>query len=229
MFPWQTFGILVYLAVFVNAWISPQQRLTHLRNADVFLQCQFEQDQLQKGRRNLLATSTSFVGLILLSPRRSDALVKGVAPPPKIAKTTTDTNSKPKCTNVEECQAMAERREQELKEEEERLPPPQITKEGTRFRDIQLGEGDYQVEIGDVVKMYFKVLKLGKRSYDGISGEGTVVFSRGETYSVKNCLRLWPYPHQNVLISSLLTQDTDLKMTNRVRGRYLLPQQQVLL
>lgn len=32
---------------------------------------------------------------------------------------------------------------------------------------------------GDEVTLYFKVLKLGKRSYDGLSGEGTVVFSRG--------------------------------------------------
>merc|ERR1712032_646385 len=32
---------------------------------------------------------------------------------------------------------------------------------------------------GDEVRVYFKVLKLGKRSYDGLSGEGTVVFSRG--------------------------------------------------
>jgi len=35
------------------------------------------------------------------------------------------------------------------------------------------------VKDGDEVALYFKVLKLGKRSYDGLSGEGTVVFSRG--------------------------------------------------
>lgn len=27
--------------------------------------------------------------------------------------------------------------------------------------------------------VFYKILKLGKRSYDGLSGEGTVVFSRG--------------------------------------------------
>jgi len=35
------------------------------------------------------------------------------------------------------------------------------------------------VRDGDEVQLFYKVLKLGKRSYDGLSGEGTVVFSRG--------------------------------------------------
>ena len=34
-------------------------------------------------------------------------------------------------------------------------------------------------KVGDEVTLSYKVLKLGKRSYDGLSGEGTVVFSRG--------------------------------------------------
>eukprot|EP00980_Cylindrotheca_fusiformis_P006662 scaffold1390_cov138-Cylindrotheca_fusiformis.AAC.65 len=41
------------------------------------------------------------------------------------------------------------------------------------------GSGDQEVKDGDEVEIYYRVLKLGKRSYDGLSGEGTVVFSRG--------------------------------------------------
>ena len=107
-------------------------------------------------------------------PQPATALVKGVAPPPP-KKASGD---KPKCTNVEECQALAEQREQELREKEEQGPPPKVTAGGIRYRDIDEGNGD-EVKEGDNVQLYFKVLKLGKRSYDGLSGEGTVVFSRG--------------------------------------------------
>ena len=109
------------------------------------------------------------------------ALVKGVAPPPPKS-TKGATSEKPKCTNVDDCQAMAEQREQQLKEEEQQGPPPEITQGGTRYRDVVKGTGNVQVQPGDQVTLFFKVLKLGKRSYDGISGEGTVVFSRGESW-----------------------------------------------
>ena len=121
----------------------------------------------------VVATTT---GALILPTTSAHALVKGVAPPTKTKK-----DSKPKCTNVDDCQNMAYIREQEAREEEEQGPPPQITKGGTRYRDIQEGSSDgTSIQQGDEVKLYYKVLKLGKRSYDGISGEGTVVFSRGE-------------------------------------------------
>ena len=40
-------------------------------------------------------------------------------------------------------------------------------------------EGARVARAGDRVGVHYKVLKLGKRSYDGLSREGTVVFSRG--------------------------------------------------
>jgi FKBP-type peptidyl-prolyl cis-trans isomerase len=113
-----------------------------------------------------------------------NALVKGVAPPPK--KSVGD--NKPKCTNVEECQAMADKRSDEERAKEESGPPPLVTKTGIKYRDLEAGvttlddDGNdisLTVKDGDDVDVYFKVLKLGKRSYDGLSGEGTVVFSRG--------------------------------------------------
>jgi hypothetical protein len=54
-----------------------------------------------------------------------------------------------------------------------------MTKGGVKYRDLTVGQGEQEVSSGDEVRLYFKVLKLGKRSYDGLSGEGTVVFSRG--------------------------------------------------
>ncbi|KAG7371167.1 FKBP-type peptidyl-prolyl cis-trans isomerase [Nitzschia inconspicua] len=127
-------------------------------------------------RRNILASislATSFV----FSSQPSFALVKGVAPPPPRSKT--GSGDKPKCTNVEECQALAEQREAQLRAEEDVGPPPMVTKGGVKYRDIETGQSEQVVQVGDNVNLYFKVLKLGKRSYDGLSGEGTVVFSRG--------------------------------------------------
>lgn len=118
------------------------------------------------------------------SSQPANALVKGVAPPPK--KSVGD--NKPKCTNVEECQAMADKRSDEERAKEESGPPPLVTKTGIKYRDLEAGattlddDGNdisLTVKDGDDVDVYFKVLKLGKRSYDGLSGEATVVFSRG--------------------------------------------------
>lgn len=108
----------------------------------------------------------------------ANALVKGVAPPPK--KKVGEGMGK-KCVNVEECQEIAERAAAEQDAELRALPPPLVAAKGTRFRDIEIGNIDSAkaVKGGDRVSIGYKVLKLGKRSYDGISGEGTVVFSRG--------------------------------------------------
>lgn len=74
---------------------------------------------------------------------------------------------------------MAEQRAlAEQQEAEASAVPTSVTSKGTRYRDIQEGTGT-EAKDGDDVKVFYQVLKLGKRSFDGISGEGTVVFSRG--------------------------------------------------
>ena len=117
----------------------------------------------------LVAIDSSFV------PEPSHALVKGNAPP----STMKPGSGKPKCTNVEECQALAEQKEREEREAAEANRVPVLkTPGGVLYRDEQEGSGP-PAKDGDEVSLYYKVLKLGKRSYDGLSGEGTVIFSRG--------------------------------------------------
>uniref|UniRef100_A0A7S2EUH9 peptidylprolyl isomerase n=1 Tax=Trieres chinensis TaxID=1514140 RepID=A0A7S2EUH9_TRICV len=105
------------------------------------------------------------------------ALVKGNAPPPPKAK------SDRKCSNVEECQEQAERLAKQQEEEARaNAVPLSVTPSGTRYKEMEpspLGDSAPLASKGDTVDVYYKVLKLGKRSYDGISGEATVVFSRG--------------------------------------------------
>ena len=50
-----------------------------------------------------------------------------------------------------------------------------VTVKGTRFLELESGrESGTVAKEGDAVEVHYKVLKLGKRSYDGLSGEGTV-------------------------------------------------------
>lgn len=142
-------------------------------------------EPLLSSRRGILlnglaTTAASLLIVTTANPEPSLALVKGNAPPPK--KSAGGADNKPKCTNVEECQAAAEKREQEEREKrEEGRSPAQMTSTGIRYLDIEDGSGA-EVKDGDNVQVYYKVLKLGKRSYDGLSGEGTVVFSRGRLF-----------------------------------------------
>lgn len=162
-----------------HAWISPtaktfrSSRLFHSSTENANSEVDFS----RWNRRQILSTTSSLVaGYSFAAPAM--ALVKGNAPPPK-AKPAGD---KPKCTNVEECQAQAEileaQRAAEAAAAMEADTATQTTVSGIRYRDLEPGSG-LEAKIGDDVEIFYKVLKLGKRSYDGLSGEGTVVFSRG--------------------------------------------------
>lgn len=126
-------------------------------------------------RRRILAVATGSL-LAWTTRQPTHALVKGVAPPPP----SKPASGKPKCTNIDECQALAERKEQEEREAAmaNQMPVSVTASGGVRYRDLQVGTGE-EARLGDEVTVYYKVLKLGKRSYDGLSGEGTVIFSRG--------------------------------------------------
>ena len=120
------------------------------------------------------ATATATV---MVPPPPAHALIKGNAPP----STKKPVSDRPKCRNIEECQAFAEQAEAErAAEAAANQVDAQVTASGVRYRDELDGtDGGVKAKAGDTVELCFKVLKLGKRSYDGLSGEGTVVFSRG--------------------------------------------------
>lgn len=128
-------------------------------------------------RRKFLEIFSLIGTTAVVSPLPGNALVKGNAPPPKKKAT-----EERKCVNVEECQEMAERLATE-KDEEMKLNavPSRLAPGGTRYLDIESVDDSSLAlaKAGDVATIHYKVLKLGKRSYDGLSGEGTVVFSRG--------------------------------------------------
>jgi FKBP-type peptidyl-prolyl cis-trans isomerase len=169
--------ILRYLAVLsvVQAWTPttvPPKRPQHLPQ--------------QPQRRNFLLQTIGapisswllVVGATATFPPPAHALVKGNAPPPK------KKQGERSCTNVEECQQLAEEKEAAEREAAaDQSEPPSVTQLGTRYKDVRVvpveGGRRRAAQTGDVVELYYKVLKLGKRSYDGLSGEGTVVFSRG--------------------------------------------------
>lgn len=143
-----------------------------------------------------IVTTTTFA----VAPPPSNALVKGNAPPPKRRPAADDGGGggeqqgqqPPRCRNVEECQETAER-EGTLRAQREAAtaasgPKPRIAPGGTKYLDVvdeaapppaAATATAAVAKMGDVADVHYRVLKIGKRSYDGLSGEGTVVFSRG--------------------------------------------------
>uniref|UniRef100_A0A7S0ANI2 Peptidylprolyl isomerase n=1 Tax=Minutocellus polymorphus TaxID=265543 RepID=A0A7S0ANI2_9STRA len=153
-------------------------------------ECSDSNNNIVVARRSVLQSAAMFAAATLTSPLPSHALVKGNAPPPKSSPP--GSSSEKKCRNVEECQEQAEiLAQQKLEEEMANATPPKVAPGGSRYKDIvevvgggssegEEGSGGIRVaKAGDTVELRYKVLKLGKRSYDGLSGEGTVVFSRG--------------------------------------------------
>jgi len=148
--------------------------------------------KLNAERRSFLHTTIIGAATTFLSlPTPVNALVKGNAPPPP--KKVGGGAGKQKCgINLEQCQEKAEllASEQEEKMRAE-AAPVDVTKLGTRYVEVDengvgvkagmasSSEGKAVAKKGNFITVYYKVLKLGKRSYDGLSGEGTVVFSRG--------------------------------------------------
>ena len=137
-------------------------------------------------RAQFLTTSLTTSAALWTTVQPSNALVKGNAPPPKKS---ASSGEERKCRNVEECQEQAEKAEAlRAQQDAERAAanPPKVTASGTKYLDIVEEEGsstmsssDKIAKAGDVVEVHYKVLKLGKRSYDGLSGEGTVVDCNG--------------------------------------------------
>ena len=172
---------LLFLSICsVGAWVSPlrqsrQSTVTFPASSLSASSNNDASDNLHDSVRRGVLLGSMFTVASLSTPAR--ALVKGNAPPSSMK----PMSERPKCSNIDECQAMAERKQLEEEGSLPKGPPPKVTKAGTRYVDLDVGdEGTPSAKDGDDVTLYYKVLKLGKRSYDGLSGEGTVVFSRGK-------------------------------------------------
>ena len=128
----------------------------------------------------LLSTSTALVprrgaivagATLVWQPNRpSFALVKGSTPPKEIkAKKST-------CSNIDECEAIRAQRQAEIDASED--TSFERTSGGDRYRDLILGQGG-QAQFGDSVELRYRVMRLGTRARDGLSGEGQTIFSLG--------------------------------------------------
>jgi len=117
--------------------------------------------------------------LVLGGAEPARALVKGVAPPEGYGKKKdmSTTSDGKKITNKQDALEVGREREAALFNKDGGKTIYK-TEEGDRFRDDVEGDGE-EVGEGSVVSIKFRVLRLGKRSNDGLSGEASLVFSFG--------------------------------------------------
>ena len=107
----------------------------------------------------------------LLAPA-ADALVKGSAPPPKASR-----GEKRTCKTIDECEEVGRQRAAAAFDAQNDQPF-YTTKDGVRWRDVREGSGG-EVGRGDGVLLKYRVMRLGKRATDNLSGEASPVFSLG--------------------------------------------------
>jgi hypothetical protein len=111
----------------------------------------------------------------------AQALVKGVAPPEGYGrggkkKDLSLTDDGKKITNKQEALEIGREREAKLFEKD--AGTFATTEDGDRYREEIEGDGE-EVGEGSEVSIKYRVLRLGKRSRDGLSGEASLVFSYG--------------------------------------------------
>lgn len=124
-----------------------------------------------RSRRHLLLSAGAVITAAMLPAEPSFALVKGSAPPPKMS-----APKERKCKSIDECEALGEKKEQEMLASER--TDYERTSGGDRFRDLAVGSGKAAAE-GDAVAIRYRVMRLGTRARDGLSGEGQTIFSLG--------------------------------------------------
>mmetsp|Transcript_21963 Transcript_21963/g.70739 ORF Transcript_21963/g.70739 Transcript_21963/m.70739 type:complete len:309 (-) Transcript_21963:1302-2228(-) len=126
---------------------------------------------LLQRRRELLGAAGSLLGAAAAAPAPALALVKGSAPPPKTGP------KERKCKSIDECEALGER--ERAKAAEGADETIERTRGGDRYRDLAVGQGGKAVAEGDAVEIRYRVMRLGTKARDGLSGEGQTIFSFG--------------------------------------------------
>lgn len=106
------------------------------------------------------------------------AVVKGNAPP-KTYGIGKNMSKAAECTTVGECQEIGRQREAEEYGRAEDIKYEK-TSGGVRYKDLVVGSRESGVaKPGSVVRLRYRVMRSGKRSSDGLSGEASTIFSLG--------------------------------------------------
>jgi len=122
-------------------------------------------------RRSALGLGAAAAVASALLPPPASALIKGSAPPAGGFKA-----KERKCKSIDECEAVGEKeREQMSAGADETFSR---TGGGDRYRDLTVGGGKV-AQPGDAVEIRYRVMRLGTRARDGLSGEGQTIFSYG--------------------------------------------------
>lgn len=110
------------------------------------------------------------------------ALIKGNAPPEGYGLGKGMNKAALDCRSRAECEELGLKRE----EEKYGMTSPgqektyKLTPSKARYKDVKAGDESAGVaKVGDDVKIRYRVMRSGKRSYDGLSGEATTLFSLG--------------------------------------------------
>jgi len=82
-----------------------------------------------------------------------------------------------KCKSIDECEALGEAERAKAAEGQDETI--ERTKGGDRYRDLAVGDGAKAVAQGDAVEIRYRVMRLGTKARDGLSGEGQTIFSYG--------------------------------------------------
>eukprot|EP00638_Chattonella_subsalsa_P005527 CAMPEP_0117758762 /NCGR_PEP_ID=MMETSP0947-20121206/15600_1 /TAXON_ID=44440 /ORGANISM="Chattonella subsalsa, Strain CCMP2191" /LENGTH=228 /DNA_ID=CAMNT_0005579069 /DNA_START=285 /DNA_END=971 /DNA_ORIENTATION=- len=113
---------------------------------------------------------------MVVSPGVSNALVKGSAPPEGYGRIKKEEGQSKNIATAREEANLEIEREKQL--EAEAGQTYTYTASNVRYKDMVEGTGA-EVKSGSTVQFRHRVLRLGKRAYDGISGEGSTIFSYG--------------------------------------------------
>mmetsp|Transcript_116573 Transcript_116573/g.277140 ORF Transcript_116573/g.277140 Transcript_116573/m.277140 type:complete len:318 (-) Transcript_116573:20-973(-) len=169
-------------AALAPAWVAPSSRSLGVSQGPEHHLAPAPVEDFQDGRSSL-ASRRSW-GLLVMGAAwgaglaSAQALVKGSTPPKgyglgKGIKEAAD------CKSLAECEELGAKREEE-KYGTKMEKTFKVTASGARWKDMKVGnEADGVAKVGDDLKLRYRVMRAGKRSYDGVSGEATTLFSLG--------------------------------------------------
>ena len=124
------------------------------------------------GRRAAVAGAAAGAAASLLTALPSHALITGSKPPEGGMKA----KKERKCKSIDECEALGD--QTRAKAEEGQDLSFERTGGGDRYRDLTVGDGPAAKD-GDAVEIRYRVMRLGTKARDGLSGEGQTIFSFG--------------------------------------------------